>query len=73
MPADRANSGTGAVPETRSPKPETGAMEELLRQVRRIELRTERLVSSLAAGRIRSTFKGSGLEFDEGARIRRRR
>ena len=55
--------------ETRNSKPETqGAMEgatDLLRQVRRIELRTERLVSSLAAGRIRSTFKGSGLEFDE--------
>lgn len=37
----------------------------LLRAVRRIELRTERLVSSLAAGGYRSAFKGSGLEFDE--------
>jgi uncharacterized protein (DUF58 family) len=37
----------------------------LLAQVRRIELRTERLVSSLAAGSYRSAFKGSGLEFAE--------
>lgn len=38
---------------------------EILRQVRRIELRTERLVSSLAAGRYRSAFRGQGMEFDE--------
>ncbi len=38
---------------------------ELLRQVRRIELRTEQLVSALAAGRYRSAFKGQGMEFDE--------
>jgi uncharacterized protein (DUF58 family) len=37
----------------------------LLAQVRRIELRTGRLVSSLAAGAYRSAFKGAGLEFDE--------
>ncbi len=38
---------------------------EILRQVRRIELRTERLVTSLAAGGYRSAFKGQGMEFDE--------
>jgi uncharacterized protein (DUF58 family) len=38
---------------------------DILRQVRRIELRTERLVSSLAAGRYRSAFRGQGMEFDE--------
>lgn len=38
---------------------------EILRQVRRIELRTERLVSSLAAGRYRSAFRGQGMEFDQ--------
>lgn len=38
---------------------------EILRQVRRIEIRTERLVSSLTAGRFRSAFKGTGMEFDE--------
>jgi uncharacterized protein (DUF58 family) len=38
---------------------------EILRQVRRIELRTERMVSSLTAGAFRSAFKGSGLEFEE--------
>jgi uncharacterized protein (DUF58 family) len=40
-------------------------LKELLRQVKRIELRTERLVSSLAAGRYRSAFRGQGMEFDE--------
>lgn len=38
---------------------------DILRQVRRIELRTERLVSALAAGRYRSAFRGQGMEFDE--------
>jgi uncharacterized protein (DUF58 family) len=38
---------------------------DILRQVRRIELRTEKLVSSLAAGRYRSAFRGQGMEFDE--------
>jgi uncharacterized protein (DUF58 family) len=38
---------------------------DILRQVRRIELRTERLVSTLAAGRYRSAFRGQGMEFDE--------
>ena len=38
---------------------------DILRQVRRIELRTARLVSSLAAGRYRSAFRGQGMEFDE--------
>jgi uncharacterized protein (DUF58 family) len=54
-------------PDRRTARPPDGGNDiaDLLRQVRRIELRTERLVSSLAAGRIRSTFKGSGLEFDE--------
>jgi uncharacterized protein (DUF58 family) len=37
---------------------------EVLRQVRRIELRTNRLVSALAAGRYRSAFRGQGVEFD---------
>ncbi|MCK6491061.1 MAG: DUF58 domain-containing protein [Planctomycetes bacterium] len=40
-------------------------LSDILRQVRRIELRTERLVSSLAAGRYRSAFRGQGMEFDE--------
>ncbi len=38
---------------------------ELLRQIKRIEIRTQRVVSSLASGAYRSAFKGSGLEFDE--------
>jgi len=38
---------------------------ELLRQVRRLELRTERMVDSLAAGEYRSRFRGQGMEFEE--------
>lgn len=41
------------------------SLQEILRQVRKIELRTERLVSSLSAGRYRSAFRGTGLEFEE--------
>ncbi len=52
------------------PGPATNAktpngLADLLAQVRRIELRTERLVTSLAAGGYRSAFKGQGMEFDE--------
>ena len=42
-----------------------GGLAAILAQVRRIEIRTERLVSSLTAGRFRSAFKGTGMEFDE--------
>ena len=38
---------------------------ELLRKVRRIELRTGRLVDSLMAGAYHSAFKGRGMEFEE--------
>jgi uncharacterized protein (DUF58 family) len=38
---------------------------DILRQVKRLELRTNRLVSALAAGRYRSAFRGQGMEFDE--------
>ncbi|MDA3963757.1 MAG: DUF58 domain-containing protein, partial [Planctomycetota bacterium] len=40
-------------------------LKELLRQVRRLEIRTERVVDSLAAGAYRSRFKGQGMEFEE--------
>jgi len=40
-------------------------LKELLRTVRRLELRTEHLVDSLAAGGYRSRFKGQGMEFEE--------
>ncbi len=40
-------------------------LKDILRQVKRIELRTNRMVSSLAAGRYRSAFRGQGMEFDE--------
>ena len=38
---------------------------DLLRRVRRIELRARRLVQELLAGPYRSVFRGRGLEFDE--------
>ncbi len=38
---------------------------ELLRKVRRIELRSRRLVNEVFAGSYHSVFKGRGIEFDE--------
>jgi uncharacterized protein (DUF58 family) len=38
---------------------------EILRQVRRIELRTRGLVNSLFGGEYRSVFRGQGMEFSE--------
>ncbi len=45
--------------------PTAVASAEVLRQVRRIELRTRRLVDSSFAGEYRSLFKGQGMEFAE--------
>jgi uncharacterized protein (DUF58 family) len=38
---------------------------EILRKVRRIEIRTSRLVNDLFSGEYHSTFKGQGMEFEE--------
>lgn len=38
---------------------------EFLRQVRRIELRTNRLVEDLFAGKYKSIFRGKGMDFEE--------
>ena len=38
---------------------------ELMRQVRRLQLRARRAVQTLLGGEYRSTFKGTGLSFDE--------
>jgi len=38
---------------------------ELLRKVRRIQVRTDRLVNDVIVGEYRSVFKGRGMEFDE--------
>ena len=38
---------------------------EILRQVRRIEIYTNRIVNETMAGRYESVFKGRGIEFDE--------
>lgn len=45
--------------------PAAVAPADVLRQVRRIELRTRRLVDSSFAGDYRSLFKGQGMEFSE--------
>jgi uncharacterized protein (DUF58 family) len=39
--------------------------QEILRKVRRIEIRTNRLVTESLAGEYHSVFKGRGMEFDE--------
>lgn len=53
-------------PPSSSPVPPTGAdLKQILASVRRIELRTKKMVSNLAAGSYRSAFKGTGLEFDD--------
>src|SRR3990172_5038867 len=38
---------------------------EILKKVRRIEIRTNRLVNESLAGEYHSVFKGRGIEFDE--------
>jgi uncharacterized protein (DUF58 family) len=38
---------------------------ELLKEVRRIQLRTDRLVTDVVSGGYSSVFRGSGIEFDE--------
>ena len=38
---------------------------ELLREVRRIQIRTDRLVTDVVSGGYSSVFRGSGIEFDE--------
>lgn len=38
---------------------------ELLAQVRRIQVRTDRMVTDVMAGGYSSVFRGSGIEFDE--------
>lgn len=40
-------------------------MKEILKKVRRLEIKTKRLVDSTFAGEYHSAFKGQGLEFDE--------
>lgn len=43
-------------------QPDTGA---ILKKIRRLELRTRRLVSEVFAGQYRSVFKGRGMNFEE--------
>ena len=38
---------------------------ELLRKVRRIQVRTDRMVNDVVVGEYRSVFKGRGMEFEE--------
>ncbi|MEI6739740.1 MAG: DUF58 domain-containing protein [Gemmatimonadaceae bacterium] len=50
---------------TADPSPAAAIPADILRQVRRIEVRTRRLVDSRFAGEYRSVFKGQGMEFAE--------
>ena len=58
----RARAGTGA-----PAAPARGARisPEIMKQVKRVELRTRKLVDALFAGEYRSVFKGQGMEFAE--------
>ncbi|MEI6782410.1 MAG: DUF58 domain-containing protein, partial [Verrucomicrobiota bacterium] len=38
---------------------------EILKKIRQIEIRTNRLVSETLAGQYHSVFKGQGMNFDE--------
>src|SRR4030066_1369573 len=38
---------------------------EIFKKIRRIEIRTRRLVNDLFSGEYHSTFKGQGMEFEE--------
>ncbi|HEX8358801.1 MAG TPA: DUF58 domain-containing protein [Longimicrobium sp.] len=53
--------GRAAVP----PPPARPPLQEILRQVRRVELRTRGLVTSRFSGEYHSVFKGQGIEFVE--------
>jgi uncharacterized protein (DUF58 family) len=44
---------------------EADRVRELLRKVRRIQVRTDRLVNDVVVGEYRSVFKGRGMEFEE--------
>ena len=66
-PGAAAAAGSAPVP-TSVPVAEVGASSvppEILRQVKRIELRTRGLVNSHFAGEYHSVFKGQGMEFAE--------
>ena len=48
--------------------PDTSA---ILKKIRRLELRTRRLVAEVFAGQYRSVFKGRGMNFEEVRSVRR--
>ncbi|MBN1491284.1 MAG: DUF58 domain-containing protein [Phycisphaerae bacterium] len=48
-----------------APQTDSERTRELLRKVRRIQVRTDRLVNDVVVGEYRSVFKGRGMEFDE--------
>ncbi|MFQ6043365.1 MAG: DUF58 domain-containing protein, partial [Candidatus Poribacteria bacterium] len=39
--------------------------EEILKKVRRIDIRTSRMVNDVLSGQYESVFKGQGMEFEE--------
>ena len=66
MPSDRTQlRDLGPRTSDLGPPQDKDDLAQILKQVRRIELRTRKMMSNLAAGSYRSAFKGTGLEFDE--------
>jgi uncharacterized protein (DUF58 family) len=58
MPAPNLELGAGETPNQMLPK-------EIIRKVRRIEIRTKKLVNDVFSGEYHSIFKGRGMEFEE--------
>lgn len=57
--------GVRAVQVQPGKRPTRGERAELHRRIRRLEVKTSRLVASVYGGSYRSVFKGRGIEFDE--------
>ncbi len=61
--------GTRALPSRKAVKPPASSAaptpESVARRIRRLEIRTDRLVRTILGGEYRSVFKGRGMQFDE--------
>lgn len=53
------------MPVSSNPGPKTPSAREILKKIRRIELKTRAMVDAALSGQYRSVFKGRGMNFDE--------
>jgi uncharacterized protein (DUF58 family) len=60
-----SQSSNGTLDAPTSPRDGDPDTAEILRQVRRVQLRTRKAVTDMVAGGFRSVFRGSGMEFEE--------